>query len=461
MTSRRPLSGRLSFCREHFLLHHEQVQTPRPSVWLPNTVEMKHADVLKVCRREIAPRWRVDRIVLERANFDLQLLRKQTALEWTVEDWQRGPRWGHRNTFEAKKQEQGNRCAYCGSRPTAKNRLELEHAVPGGGDTWENLVLSCRKCNQRKGNRTPAEAGITFWTDIETGETLAPVNIGAAEVSRYMTQTDQGWRRLEASLRELFPQAQTEHTWGYVSSFYRNRWKLPKKHFVDAAVIASSHDLARPVAVPEQSRRFAPASSGKQLFDTNPLSKTPDGRFAQSKAIVCEQGALSFDDIAKVENPRKRALLRRVADEAIAAAKAHGDTAPTAFTAEMLPNVPFKSVRLYKRDASTDNTRQLGHHWFKVAGGPNVATIVYRQNGNTATYVQRNPAIFRDDDGLPTGAQVVAVFRKGDLVECDLGRGRVTKNSSKGTLTVQLLDTGKTVTRQAKSFRQCGQRKGP
>lgn len=44
----------------------------------------------------------------------------------------------------------------------------------------------------------------------------------------------------------------------------------------------------------------------------------------------------------------------------------------------------------------------------------------------------------------------------GLVLRCDFGRGRVTKNSSKGTLTVQLLDTGKTVTRQAKSFRQCG-----
>ena len=81
---------------------------------------------------------------------------------------------------------------------------------------------------------------------------------------------------------------------------------------------------------------------------------------------------------------------------------------------------------------------------------------MYRLKGKLHAHVQRNPAIFRNGPGLPTGAQVVAVFRKGDLVECDLGRERVTKNSSKGTLMVELLDTGKTVTRQAKSFRHCG-----
>lgn len=455
ITSRRPLSGRLSFCREHFLRHHEQSRVPRPSVWLPNTVEMKQADVLKVCRQEVAPRWRVDCIVLERANFDLQLLRQQTAIEWSVEDWQRGPRWGYRNTFEAKKQEQGNRCAYCGSKPTAKNRLrlELEHVIPGGGDTWENLVLSCRKCNEGKGNRSPAQAGMRFWTDTETGETLSPAPLGAAHVSRYMTQTDQGWRRLQAALQQVFPQAAVEHTWGYVTSFYRNRWNLPKKHFVDAAVIASSHELERPVSVPEQPQRFAPTSGGKQLFDTNPLSKRPEGRFAQSKAIVCEQGTLAFKDVAKVENPRKRATLQRVADEATAAAKARGETPPTAFTAEMLPKIPFKSVRLAKQDASDTNTRRLGRHWFKVASAVNIATIVYQLDGKVCMQLQRNPAVFRHDPGLPQGARVVATFRKGDLVECDAGRGRVTKNHSNCTLTVELLDSGKEVTRLAKSFR--------
>jgi hypothetical protein len=40
------------------------------------------------------------------------------------------------------------------------------------------------------------------------------------------------------------------------------------------------------------------------------------------------------------------------------------------------------------------------------------------------------------------------------MVECDAGRGRVTKNHSNGTLTVELLDSGKAVTRLAKSFRR-------
>ena len=48
-------------------------------------------------------------------------------------------------------------CAYCGT--TAGT---VDHVLPrsrGGGDTWENLVACCLRCNSLKGNRTPEEMG--------------------------------------------------------------------------------------------------------------------------------------------------------------------------------------------------------------------------------------------------------------------------------------------------------------
>ncbi len=53
----------------------------------------------------------------------------------------------------------GNRCQYCG----ARERLTLDHVLPRsrkGPDAWENLVAACVPCNNRKGNRTPEEAGM-------------------------------------------------------------------------------------------------------------------------------------------------------------------------------------------------------------------------------------------------------------------------------------------------------------
>jgi 5-methylcytosine-specific restriction endonuclease McrA len=55
-----------------------------------------------------------------------------------------------------------NQCQYCGrSFPTAD--LSIDHVLPrmaGGGDSWENLVCSCIRCNARKGGRTPEQANM-------------------------------------------------------------------------------------------------------------------------------------------------------------------------------------------------------------------------------------------------------------------------------------------------------------
>ncbi|MEE2907959.1 MAG: HNH endonuclease [Planctomycetota bacterium] len=59
-----------------------------------------------------------------------------------------------------------NRCQYCGRRfPVSE--LSIDHVNPvsrGGGNTWENLVCACVRCNTRKGNRTPREAGLRLVT---------------------------------------------------------------------------------------------------------------------------------------------------------------------------------------------------------------------------------------------------------------------------------------------------------
>lgn len=55
-------------------------------------------------------------------------------------------------------------CQYCGAQPP-RHDLTLDHIIPrarGGQHTWENLVACCRRCNNRKGGRTPQEANLTL-----------------------------------------------------------------------------------------------------------------------------------------------------------------------------------------------------------------------------------------------------------------------------------------------------------
>ena len=53
-------------------------------------------------------------------------------------------------------------CQYC-HKAGASAELTLDHVVPrsrGGETNWENLVACCHSCNNRKGSRTPEEAGM-------------------------------------------------------------------------------------------------------------------------------------------------------------------------------------------------------------------------------------------------------------------------------------------------------------
>ena len=53
-------------------------------------------------------------------------------------------------------------CLYCG-KDFSESDLTRDHVVPisrGGQDDWMNVVSSCRRCNQRKGNKAAEEVGM-------------------------------------------------------------------------------------------------------------------------------------------------------------------------------------------------------------------------------------------------------------------------------------------------------------
>ena len=54
-------------------------------------------------------------------------------------------------------------CQYCGS----TKKLTLDHVIPrskGGKHSWDNVVIACERCNSRKGDRTPYQAGMILRT---------------------------------------------------------------------------------------------------------------------------------------------------------------------------------------------------------------------------------------------------------------------------------------------------------
>ncbi|GLY29810.1 HNH endonuclease [Kineosporia sp. NBRC 101731] len=78
-------------------------------------------------------------------------LLRYVAMRWR---YRSGPSWSRRALL-ARDQHV---CAYCGGRAST-----VDHVMPrsrGGGDTWLNTVAACARCNHRKRDRTPSEAGM-------------------------------------------------------------------------------------------------------------------------------------------------------------------------------------------------------------------------------------------------------------------------------------------------------------
>ena len=54
-------------------------------------------------------------------------------------------------------------CAYCGKQGEKGLQLTKDHIIPlsrGGKDDWNNCTTACSRCNHRKNDKTPEEAGM-------------------------------------------------------------------------------------------------------------------------------------------------------------------------------------------------------------------------------------------------------------------------------------------------------------
>ncbi|MGH3679111.1 MAG: HNH endonuclease [Natronosporangium sp.] len=79
-------------------------------------------------------------------------------VQYVVTKWRytAGPAWSRSGVVA----RDSGRCGYCTDRATT-----VDHILPrsrGGRNTWKNTVAACGPCNQRKGDRTPAEAGMVL-----------------------------------------------------------------------------------------------------------------------------------------------------------------------------------------------------------------------------------------------------------------------------------------------------------
>ena len=83
-------------------------------------------------------------------------------------------------------------CQYCQKCPPAVD-LTLDHVIPrsrSGETTWENLVACCHACNNRKGSRTPDEAGMKLVRQPR------PFSLHTSRhLMRLLAKSDDQWRK--------------------------------------------------------------------------------------------------------------------------------------------------------------------------------------------------------------------------------------------------------------------------
>jgi 5-methylcytosine-specific restriction endonuclease McrA len=83
-------------------------------------------------------------------------------------------------------------CQYC-QKTLPSSEMTLDHVIPrsrAGETTWENLVACCHHCNNKKGCRTPEEAGMKLTRPPR------PFSLHTSRhLMRLLGKSDEQWRK--------------------------------------------------------------------------------------------------------------------------------------------------------------------------------------------------------------------------------------------------------------------------
>jgi 5-methylcytosine-specific restriction endonuclease McrA len=85
-----------------------------------------------------------------------------------------------------------NTCQYCGEN-LPPSELTLDHVIPrsrGGASAWDNLVACCKRCNHRKGSKTPEEARMV----LQRRPRAFSLHV-SRQIIRYLGRADTSWRK--------------------------------------------------------------------------------------------------------------------------------------------------------------------------------------------------------------------------------------------------------------------------
>jgi 5-methylcytosine-specific restriction endonuclease McrA len=189
--------------------------------WLPPSLESRISNI--VCwverLRRLCP---IGALSQELVRFDTQLMQHP---EISGVEYQQGTLAG----FELREyvlEKFGRHCVYCDK---TRVPLQLDHLLPRsrrGPTLASNLAPACKRCNQKKGNRTAAEFG---HPEVEVRAKVLLRDAAAVNSSRWAL-----YHRLEALGLPL------ETGSGGRTKWNRHVRGMPKTHWLDAVVVGAS-----------------------------------------------------------------------------------------------------------------------------------------------------------------------------------------------------------------------------
>lgn len=204
----------------------------RPTGWLPPSLQSRVEQVQTWAKRlaRYAP---VSSIVVETVSFDTQKIQNP---EISGIEYQQGELFGY-EVREYLLGKWGRACVYRGE---TNKPLEVEHIVPksrGGSNRVSNLTLSCRDCNQEKGNLTAAEFG---YPEVQAKAKKPLRDAAAVNSTRYAIGNMLKALGLPVS---FWSGGRTKHN--------RIKQGYSKAHWIDAACVGDAgDDVFLPVVQP-------------------------------------------------------------------------------------------------------------------------------------------------------------------------------------------------------------------
>ena len=185
---------------------------------LPPSVKHKvqaHIDEIEFCKK-ILP---ISKIALEVSQFDTHLMKNPTLISEKLKHWayQKGFNYSYASRKEAILNRDSYTCQCCGKK---NKRLEVHHIIyrsKGGTDDENNIITLCEDCHSK------VHDGKLIITKKPKKMTL-----------KYATHMS----IIRSQLLKVYPEA--IETFGFVTKENRNHLSLPKDHYIDACVIAST-----------------------------------------------------------------------------------------------------------------------------------------------------------------------------------------------------------------------------